>query len=60
MNKPIKQEPKPLVRLRGANGQIVYPKMIPDGKGGWKLENPGMIGAMLSTPISPNPSTKLK
>lgn len=48
-----KQEPKPLVRLTGENGCVIYPKMIPDGKGGWKMADPAAVARMLGTPEPP-------
>ncbi len=50
---PAEQEPKPLVRLTGENGKVVYPKMIPDGKGGWKMADPAAVARLLGTPFPP-------
>lgn len=45
----VNQEPPPLVRLRAANRDAIYPKMVPDGKGGWKMADPKAVGDFLAT-----------
>lgn len=42
-----KQESKPLVRLRAANGDAIYPKMVSDGQGGWVMADPKAVGKFL-------------
>lgn len=52
-NQTSKQEPYPLVRLTGENGNVVYPKMVEDGKGGWKMADPKAVAIALGTPMPP-------
>ncbi len=41
---------RPLVRLTGENGFVIYPKMVPDGSGGWKMADPKSVAEALGTP----------
>lgn len=38
----------PMVRLTGESGFVIYPKMVPDGKGGWIMADPDRVAQVLS------------
>lgn len=37
----------PIIRLEGKNGMVIYPRMVPDGKGDWMISAPEIIREML-------------
>jgi len=56
--KKIIQEPPPLVRLKGKNGLVIYPKMVPDGKGGWTPAEPELLKVALTMDTTNLPKYK--